>query len=456
MNKQSKGITGEGLSNLAARFFPALRKSEHSAPATPTCSHCKEATAGKLYTSGDASICSGCLSFYHRLDNPYTNHQLEKLQEAGEEVQLLTPSLIEAMLDRRIVGNAAVKKALAVAGSLHLLRIKNPGHSFKKDNILIIGDSGTGKTEIVGSVARFIGVPFTKADSTGITENGWRGDDPVSILTDLLVAADGDVKRAEMGIAFIDEFDKKASAGTSREDSGKGAQQSCLTIFEEGIVEVPVRRNMPEHQRKTVRMNTKNILFITAGAFVGIDEVAERLRHKASGRGQIKIAPEDDEEIKRPKKDLSNISSSALIEYGLIKEIVGRFPVVLQMDPHTEDSLLRVLTEIDDSLLDEYKNMVALSGRCALEIDEPALKAIVRKALERGGSGARDLRAIMAKVMEPVFYALPDKTNVKSVTITEAVVEGREEAIYEEGDPEENGKIAVSDRRRVALETLEP
>lgn len=452
MKKQSKETTGGGLSGLAARFFPKWHK--NSLPdrsETPICSHCKQPPTGKIYTSGDAGICSGCLSLYQRLDNSDSDRLLlEELQRPEREIQLLAPSLMVEKLDKRVVGSPAVKEALAVAVHQHILRIRNPNESLKKENVLLIGDSGTGKTELLKALAQLAGVPFVKGDATTITENGWRGDDPDVLLTELLAVAGGDVKRAEMGIVFIDEIDKKASAHSAREDSGKGAQQSLLTILEEKILDVPVRRNMRESERKTVRMDTKNILFIAAGAFVGLEDAVKMHLKEAKGLGRIRITPTEGEAHDLKNMDSSKTSAGALEKYGLIKELIGRFPVIELMDPHTEESLLRVLTDVDEALLKEYKKRVAMAGRCSLEFEKSAEHAVVRKAMERGGSGARDLRAVMAKLMRPILFALPDMANVKSVRITGDVVEGREDPVYEFCDPEEVGKIKVSDRRRIS------
>lgn len=364
---------------------------------------------------------------------------------APEDVlaDLPTPHELYAELSEHVVGQEQAKRALSVAVYNHYKRISLGADAvdgdveLAKSNIMLLGPTGSGKTLLAQTLARTLRVPFAIADATTLTEAGYVGEDVENILLKLMTAADFDIPRAEIGIIYIDEIDKVArkaeNLSITRDVSGEGVQQALLKILEGTIASVPVEGTRKHRDQDTVTIDTRGILFICGGAFVGLsDIVAGRLGRHESGFG----ASWHDHEVK-PEELLEQVSADDLAEFGLLPEFIGRLPVVSVLDELTEADLARILTEPKNALVKQYRKMFAVDG-VDLVFTEQAVNAIASTAITRG-TGARGLRSIIEKTLEETMFELPGMDDVQQVIVDAASVRG-------EGLP----KLVRGERRLVA------
>ena len=326
----------------------------------------------------------------------------------------ITPKEINEVLDQHVIGQDKAKKILSVAVYNHAKRLKDTTGRIKKSNILMVGPSGCGKTLLAQTLANVLDVPFAIADATSLTEAGYVGDDVENILVRLLHAADGDVKKAERGIIYIDEIDKIARKGEgrsiTRDVSGEGVQHALLKIIEGAEVSVPAAGGRKHPRGQNVMMNTKDILFICGGAFEGLIEKAEE--KKSIGFGVASVP-------KKKTETLVDVTPDKLVRYGMTPELMGRIPVIVSLNDLKEEDLVRILTEPEYSLVKEYQELLAADG-VELIFENEALNEIASIALERN-TGARGLRSIMEELMLEVMYEAPTETIDRYVVTKEDV-----------------------------------
>lgn len=370
-------------------------------------------------------ICNECVKeAYKVLDEDEEN-------EISENMQLATPSQIKAHLDQYVIGQDEAKKTLSVAVYNHYKRISQSKKSdveIQKSNILMIGSTGSGKTYLAQSLAKFLGVPFAIADATTLTEAGYVGEDVENILLTLLQSADFDNKLAEKGIVYIDEIDKLSrkseNMSTTRDVGGEGVQQALLKIIEGTVSRVPLSGGRKHPQAECVDIDTSNILFICGGAFSGLEKIIEQRNNKGKSIGfnaDVKVIGDND------NMDLSDVQQKDLVKYGLMPELIGRLPVITTLNPLSESDLVKILTEPKNALTKQYQELLAMDG-VKLEFDEDALKRIAELAIKKE-IGARGLRSIIEKAMQNVMFSIPDRADAKKIVVTSGVIDGTEEAV---------------------------
>lgn len=378
------------------------------------CSFCgiERSKVKKLIQGPDVYICDECVELCQEIlaeENNLSTDSKPKLKSK----EIPSPKKIKEFLDKYIIGQEDAKTSMAVAVNNHYKRIDNPvidGVEIDKSNMLLLGPTGSGKTYIAKTIARMLDVPFIVADATSLTESGYVGDDVETIISRLIQEAGNDVSKAERGIIYLDEIDKKTkkSEGTSitRDVSGEGVQQALLKIIEGSNLRVSMQGSRKHPQAETIAINTNNILFIMGGAFVGIEKIIKKRLNKnvgSIGFGASKSIITNDMSV---NDTLEHVEPEDIVAFGLIPEFVGRLPVITHLNELNEQQLLDILTKPKNSIIKQYEKMFSLE-KIELEITKEALTYIASHAIKRK-TGARGLRGILDKKLTKVQFSLPE------------------------------------------------
>ncbi len=385
------------------------------------CSFCgrKKNEVQILISGQNGFICENCIEQAHAIVKDSATATPETSMASNLD-ELKKPREIKAFLDEYVIGQDQAKKQLSIAVYNHYKRIlhakdENREVEIEKSNIIMIGETGTGKTLLAKTIAKQLNVPFCIVDATILTEAGYVGEDVESILSRLLMVADYDVEKAEKGIVFIDEIDKIArksdNPSITRDVSGEGVQQGLLKLLEGSIVNVPPQGGRKHPDQKYIQVNTQNILFIAGGAFDGMNEIIERrLNKQAIGFSKDKLNKTEDEDY-----ILSQINAIDLKSFGLIPELLGRFPIITYLEKLTKEVLVRIMKEPKNSIVNQFTELFKMDN-VALEFTDKAIEEIVEDTMNKG-LGARGLRGTTEKILEDYMFNIDNETEVKIETI---------------------------------------
>ena len=360
-----------------------------------------------LVSGQNGFICNYCIEQAHTIVKETDEQENKNHSSVKTSAQLKKPREIKEFLDEYVIGQDQAKKQLSIAVYNHYKRLahnadENKSVEIEKSNIIMVGETGTGKTLLAKTIARQLEVPFCIVDATVLTEAGYVGEDVESILSRLLMVSDYDVEKAERGIVFIDEIDKIArksdNPSLTRDVSGEGVQQGLLKLLEGSIVNVPPQGGRKHPDQKYIQVNTQNILFIAGGAFDGIKEIIERRMNKQA----IGFSSEKTNKVEDDSYILDKLDATDLRNFGLIPELLGRFPIVTHLDKLDEATMLRILSEPKHSIINQFIELFRLDG-VELSFTEGALQKIVKETMEKG-LGARGLRGTTEKVLEKYMY----------------------------------------------------